>query len=576
MEKITKHNLKLTLKYTKKYKWNFIKYIIFNIIIAILGAILPLITAQQILKLTNGLLKDLLMLSILTLVIGITNKFCYYFARTNAQKFSIKTLKNIQIDMAKEILKLETSELDKKTSGVFIERITRDTSKIADILLELNTSITDVITNIGILLAVFVINKYMFIYYVIIIILVFILEIDKARRWNEYDRLYRKTAEETTGIIGELVRGIRDIKVLNASKSFLGIVENKINEVNQERYNMSKTTLKYDLIIGGVKNITEFLTLLLGIFLINIKNISIANFLVIFTYRGKILNLMSYFSFMLEDLKDFTLSATRVFEIIDSNKFKKERFGTKHINKIKGYIEFRNVNFSYDNNRKILKDISFKVNENEIVSFVGTSGAGKSTIFSLLAKMYNINSGSILIDGININELDEDSIRGNLSIITQDPYIFNMSIKENLTSVKENLTDEEIVKACKLACLHDYIMSLPEGYNTIVGEGGLTLSGGQKQRLAIARALAQNTKIILFDEATSSLDNETQKSIQEAINNMKNKYTILIIAHRLSTVINSDRILLVEEGKISVEGTHKELLEKSKTYNKLYKLELEK
>jgi len=416
----------------------------------------------------------------------------------------------------------------------------------------------------------------MFIYYVIIIILVFILEIDKARRWNEYDRLYRKTAEETTGIIGELVRGIRDIKVLNASKSFLGIVENKINEVNQERYNMSKTTLKYDLIIGGVKNITEFLTLLLGIFLINIKNISIANFLVIFTYRGKILNLMSYFSFMLEDLKDFTLSATRVFEIIDSNKFKKERFGTKHINKIKGYIEFRNVNFSYDNNRKILKDISFKVNENEIVSFVGTSGAGKSTIFSLLAKMYNINSGSILIDGININELDEDSIRGNLSIITQDPYIFNMSIKENLTSVKENLTDEEIVKACKLACLHDYIMSLPEGYNTIVGEGGLTLSGGQKQRLAIARALAQNTKIILFDEATSSLDNETQKSIQEAINNMKNKYTILIIAHRLSTVINSDRILLVEEGKISIEGTHKELLEKSKTYNKLYKLELEK
>lgn len=416
----------------------------------------------------------------------------------------------------------------------------------------------------------------MFIYYVIIIILVFILEIDKARRWNEYDRLYRKTAEETTGIIGELVRGIRDIKVLNASKSFLGIVENKINEVNQERYNMSKTTLKYDLIIGGVKNITEFLTLLLGIFLINIKNISIANFLVIFTYRGKILNLMSYFSFMLEDLKDFTLSATRVFEIIDSNKFKKERFGTKHINKIKGYIEFRNVNFSYDNNRKVLKDISFKVNENEIVSFVGASGAGKSTIFSLLAKMYNINSGSILIDGININELDEDSIRGNLSIITQDPYIFNMSIKENLTSVKENLTDEEIVKACKLACLHDYIMSLPEGYNTIVGEGGLTLSGGQKQRLAIARALAQNTKIILFDEATSSLDNETQKSIQEAINNMKNKYTILIIAHRLSTVINSDRILLVEEGKISIEGTHKELLEKSKTYNKLYKLELEK
>ena len=194
----------------------------------------------------------------------------------------------------------------------------------------------------------------------------------------------------------------------------------------------------------------------------------------------------------------------------------------------------------------------------------------------MISKLYDINSGEILIDGINIDELDEDSIRGNISIITQNPYIFNMTIKENLTSVKDNLSDEEIVKACKLACLHDYIMSLPDGYDTIVGEGGLVLSGGQKQRLAIARALVQNTKIILFDEATSALDNETQKNIQDAINNMKNKYTILIVAHRLSTVINSDRILLVEDGKISAEGTHKELLEQSPTYNKLYKLELEK
>ena len=237
-------------------------------------------------------------------------------------------------------------------------------------------------------------------------------------------------------------------------------------------------------------------------------------------------------------------------------------------------IDFQNVSFSYDNDLKVLDNINFKVDANTTVGFVGKSGSGKTTIFSLLCKMYNIESGDILIDGNSINDLDEDSIRGNITVISQSPYIFNMSIIDNIKLVKEDVTLKEIKEACRLACLDDFIESLPDKYNTVVGEGGVTLSGGQRQRLAIARALVQKTEIILFDEATSALDNETQGKIQEAINNLKNEYTIMIIAHRFSTILNCDKIFFIENGKIIDSGTHKELLNRCSEYKHLYESEI--
>ena len=237
-------------------------------------------------------------------------------------------------------------------------------------------------------------------------------------------------------------------------------------------------------------------------------------------------------------------------------------------------FEFKNVKFGYNEDNVILNDVSFKVKSRETVGFVGKSGAGKSTIFSLLCKMYDVDSGSITIDGVNINKLDKSSIRDNITIINQNPYIFNLSIRDNLKLVKENLTDDEMFEACKLACLDEYINSLPDGYDTIIGEGGVNLSGGQRQRLAIARALVQKTEIILFDEATSALDNETQEEIQDAIKNLKNDYTILIIAHRLSTIINCDRIVVLNDGIIEDSGTHYELLERCSEYKKLYEKEI--
>lgn len=570
------NNLKKAFKYAKKQKKAFIYYFVANVFLAVIGAIVPLLSAKELLVLTDGFLKDLLFISILVLCVELSRNICHALARKYSQIFAREVLKDIQIDMANEVLKIETADLDKKSSGVFIDRLVKDTSRISDIFLQLNMSITDVITNIGILVAIFVINKLIFVYYLIGIILIFILEKMRVKKYNLMDKEYRRHAEKTTGLASELIRGIRDIKVLNASESFMKSTSEKITELNQERYKMSEVMRKYSLLTGSVHDILDFLLIVIAIFMISHGMITIPSVVIIYMYRSRVFNLLTLASQMMEWYKDFNLSAARVFEIIDSDVFKKEKFGNKHIDQIKGDFEFKNVSFSYDGDKKVLDNLSFKIKHNETVSFVGKSGAGKSTIFNLLAKMYDINSGEILIDGINIRELDRDSIRGNISIITQNPYIFNMTIRENLKIVKEGLTDEEMISACKTAMLDEFINSLPDKYDTLIGEGGLNLSGGQRQRLAIARALVQKTKIILFDEATSALDNETQKGIQEAINNMKDDYTILIIAHRLSTVINSDKIMMVADGKIAATGTHEELLKKNKEYKKLYDMELKK
>ena len=567
--------LKKALPYAVKQKGIFITYIVLNIILTILGALIPLLSAQQLLKLTDGLLNDLFKVSLLILGMEIVMNVIRYFSRKNAHIFFHRVLKDVQIDLADEVLKIETKDIDKTSSGVFIDRLVKDTTRIGDIFIELNFSIMEIVTNIGLLLAIFVINKVMFIYYIFAITVVFIIERIRITKRLEIDKKFRKIAEKATGLIGELVRGVRDIKVLNAQESFMKKVSDEITNVNNENYKKSTINRRYTFLANSVDAVLEFLFIVLGIWMITTNHLSVANFVIVYMYRGKVFNLLYMISSLIEWYKDFELSATRVFEVIDSDVFKKEKFGKKKLKKVNGNFEFKNVSFGYDD-KKVLDDISFKVKKNETVSFVGKSGSGKTTIFSLLAKLYDVDEGEILIDGVNVNKLDRDSVRGNISIITQSPYIFNATIRENLTLVKDGLTEKEMIKACKMACLHDYVMSLPDGYDTLVGEGGITLSGGQRQRLAIARALVQKTEIILFDEATSALDNETQESIQKAINNMKRKYTIMIIAHRLSTVINSDRIMVLNNGKIEDSGTHEELLEKNKYYKKLYNLELSK
>ena len=250
--------------------------------------------------------------------------------------------------------------------------------------------------------------------------------------------------------------------------------------------------------------------------------------------------------------------------------YKKEKFGSKILNNIKGKIEFQNVDFSYNEDTRVLKDINLKVNEGQMVGVVGESGGGKSTLLSLISKMYDINKGKILIDNVNINDLTESSLRGAISYVSQAPYIFNTTILNNLRLANAEITEEKAIKACKLANIHKFIDGTEKGYDTIVGENGVQLSGGQKQRIAIARALINKNPIILLDEATSALDNESQNKIKEAIDKVAKNHTIIIVAHRLSTIINSDRIIAFKNGELIADGTHSELLKTNKYYKELY------
>ena len=569
-------NLKKSFKYAKGARLMLFLYIIFGALLAFIGVIAPLLSAKELLYVTDGTFKKLVIIALCVFAVEISRNICRALSRITSRLFAREVMKRIQIDMAGEILKIKTADLDKKSSGVFISRLNTDSGKISDIFLKLNYDITDLISSIGVLVAIFFINKIVFCYFLVVVFIIFLVKRKRIITYFIRDKKFRELREKVTGLTGELVRGVRDVKVLYAGKSFMKEIDERITEVNQERYKMDMVSIKYDLVSGSLQDLFDLLLILLCIYLFKQDGLSIANFVIIYMYRNRVMNFLTIVTDVMESLKDFNLSANRVFEILDGAVYRKETFGTRHIDKIKGDFEFKDVSFSYDDKQQVLDNISFKIKPNETVAFVGKSGVGKSTIFSLLAKMYDVDSGHIYIDDIDINELDEESIRNNLTIITQAPYIFNMSIKDNLRIVTDHLTNKEMKEACKMAKLDKFIESLPDKYDTIVGEGGLTLSGGQKQRLAIARAFVQKTKIILFDEATSALDNETQKGIQDAINNMKNKYTILIIAHRLSTVINADRILFVNDGKIVAEGTHRQLLRKSKEYKELYDLELKK
>ena len=568
-------NLKLVWRFAKYQKKNIIKTTIWKIIMMIISVVVPLISAKIIVNLTDNKIYQCLMFVVLMFVIENLRNFAIYFSNCFSQVVFRETMVLMQKSLGDAMLKLETKIIDDNGSGVFIQRLTNDVSLLSDEFSSINNYFGNIITNIGIFVAIFVINKWIFLYSVLYTILLYYIFKKRNSLYNEKMKIYKKESEITTGFIGELVRGIRDIKMLNSEKSFLNKMEDNVVSLNNSAYDMNTVQRNYTLISGFTYDFGDFiLQFIIGLSILYEK-ITIPNGIILFNYSGRVIDLGRTLDSFSKEIKDFNLASERVFSIIDGDDYKKEEFGSIHLKKVNGDFEFKNVSFAYDKN-KVLKNLNFKINANETVAFVGKTGAGKTTIFSLLCKMYDNYEGEITIDNIDIKKLDKDSIRGNITIISQNPYIFHMSIKENLKLVKSNLTKKEMIEACKAASLHDFIMTLPKKYDTIIGEGGVNLSGGQKQRLAIARALVQKTEIILFDEATSALDNETQMHIQKAIENMKNEYTILIIAHRLSTIINADRILFLDNGKITASGTHKELLKNCPAYKNLYESEITK
>ncbi len=571
--KQVKLNLKRTWNYIKLAKGNLVYYVAVSIIEAIISILLPIVSAKIILNMTDGLFSQLILTGLAVMLLQCVIRLISFFKTVFYKRIFNVTIEAMKMDLTKAILDLEIRELDNSNSGLFINRINKDTEDIAGVFMEFAYWISYIISNMGVLVTIFILNKYMFVFSLITTLTCYFIHRKKVNKMYKIQKKLRSLSEDVTSLSTEVIRGIRDIKVLNASDVVLSSMGKRINDVLDERSKLINNRNLFDILDSIVKNVFSFLFLVLGVYLCSKNLLTIPVFVILYNYLNKVYGLLNGIANLSEYLKTFALSSSRIYEIIYNEELKKEEFGNKHIDKIIGNIEFKNVSFEYNDNVSVLKKLNLKIKENETVAIVGKSGAGKTTLFSLMSYLYKPTKGKILIDGIDISKLDRGSIRDNISIITQNPYIFNFSIKENLLLTSPDATDDEIKNACKIASLDEFIETLPDGYDTVVGEGGVTLSGGQRQRLAIARALLMKTKIILFDEATSALDNDTQANIQESIKHMKGDFTIVIVAHRLSTIKDADRILVLDDGAIVQEGTHKQLMKSSTLYKNLYKKE---
>ena len=582
MEKDKKHlyknfikNAKITLKYSKNYKGTLLTILIINLIVSGIGFVTPILSAKYISYLTNGLFNNLLYIIIVQTITYIVSIFLRLISSKMNRYYDFKIKRKLQLELTRATLTIDQNILNKVNSGTFIERINGATN-LSSRLIRIAESIFNLLGDLGVLIVVINLDLPIgMVYTILMLISVLYDKYSDNVSYKNGEKVYN-LVDKTSGFISEIVRGTKDIKILNAEESFLEEADKYMNNANTVRLKSNITDEKLSTISSIISELSKLLIGLIIVYELMNGNLSIESALIIYNYKGTISCLKSDLSSIHFWISNFVLDSNRTYDILDDNKFPKEKFGNKNISKFKGHIEFKDVNFSYEENIPVLKNLNLEVLPNEVVGFVGPSGAGKSTIFNLISALNKPDSGEILFDGESINELTKDSIRGNLSVISQNAYIFNMSIEDNLRIIKKNATKKEIEKACKMACLDEFIESLPNKYKTIVGEGGVTLSGGQRQRIAIARALLLNTEVLLFDEATSSLDNTTQEKIQNAIENLKGKYTILIIAHRLSTVINSDKIYVINKGTVEGVGTHKELLKTCKIYADLYKNEDEK
>ena len=560
--------------YFKREKKALIILIIISLIISIFNSFGPALMAKVLDYATSSrldvALKYLLFVVGLALVIDFFDKIVFI---RNYTKIQESITNNIKKDVISSYFEIDNKELLKTSSGIFLTRITSDPDNIIDAFDAVRGNFTKILSNIFVFIYIFHINFVLGIITIIGTICVYLVEKSAMDKWNAYRKRRNKLRDRNTTIINEGLKGTHDIKLLNIVEHFKNKVSCNLDELCNDTVGSIKVDSGYVFLRTIVVYTFTTILIVLSIYFVKFDVIKVSSLIAIFMYKDRLFTSILYLAWTERQLKEFALSAERIFEVIDHSKFKLEHYGNKRVNELSGKIEFKNVYFKYEKD-SVLKGVSFNIEPKDTVAVVGKSGSGKTTIVNLISKIYEVDKGSILLDGNNINDLDKYSIRNNISVISQKPYLFNMTIKENLLLVSPNASQKQIENVCKICELHDYIMNLPKKYNTLVGEGGVTLSGGECQRVAIARALLMKTNIILFDEATSALDNETQENIQKAINNISSEYTMIIIAHRLSTIKNCNKIIVIDDGKVSGIGTHNELYKNNEIYKSLYEKEL--
>ena len=484
-----------------------------------------------------------------------------------------KLTRKLGFNTYKKALNLPAEAYEKLSSGEVINRITNDADTLSFTFGRILKMVSSLIASSIVLIYIFI-NSYIIGLEIILIMLILFLILKKYNPLLKNIHKERKgKQDEFTSLTNESIRGIREIKTLGVKNNLITNMIELIKDIykkSEEEIDMQKS---FNIKTSFLKSVLECMVFATCVILLYYHKISLTFFIAMTYYIYR-------YTWLLEDINDLTqnyqklsVSISRVNDILENRLYEDEKFGNKTLTNIKGTIEFKNVYFSYPDEDNILKDFNLKLEPHQKIAIVGSSGQGKSTLFNLITRIFDPNKGEIDIDGINIKDLTEEDLRKNISIIRQEPFVFNRTIKENFKIINNKITLSKIRECTKLAYLDDYIMSLPKKYDTVLGEGGVNLSGGQKQRLSIARTLSKGSKIILFDEATSALDNKSQEYIKKTIDNLVKDHTIVIVAHRLSTIIDADIIFVVDDGKVVSSGTHNELLKTSDIYRNLYETE---
>ena len=486
----------------------------------------------------------------------------------------IKFTKNVSKDLYHKVSSLPSIAFENMGIGEIINRIYTDPDRVMELLRSLIKLICKSLVVIFVIIMCFSISLILGIEVVIFGTIMGFISYRFFPKIKNTQKEIKKDADEYVRSATENITGIREIKALGITSTIEKMMFNKINSL----FDKTRKIKKYEVAYYNINNFIYFLLQFIilascGYFVVK-GQITYSIFIVIESYIWRIDDVVESLSDFGVNYNKVKVSLTRIDEIINNKLYNDEKFGKKTLKNTKGIIEFKDVNFKYTKKEKnILNILNLKIEPHKKIAIVGKSGNGKSTIFNLLLRYFDVTKGTITIDGTNIKNLTKESLRQNISIIRQTPFLFNMSIIDNLKLVKEDASLEEIKDVCKKAYIDEYIESLPNGYNTIIGEGGINLSGGQKQRLAIARTLLINTKIILFDEATSALDNRSQEYIKRTIDSLVKDHTIIIVAHRLSTIKDANIINVIDKGQLVASGTHDYLLKNSNVYNELYSVE---